>query len=341
MGRVTSAQSLHEARRIADEVLFPAAIAVDAADPVLESHLNLLADKGFYGLAAPEELTTLDLPDYPAVQQVVETLASGCLTTTFVWVQHHGAMMAAADTGNDAVRETYLAALATGQRRAGLAAGAALRPGPPLLRAKPVDGGWIFDGYAPWVTGWGLIDTLYTAGRDDQDVLVWALLDAKESASMSIEPLNMVAVQASRTVTVRLTDHFVSHESVTAIVPRAVHLEGDAESLRFTGSLALGVAGRAISLLGDDGDQLGRELQAVRAMLAEASKEEVYIARAAGSALAIRAASALVVHDGSRSVLLDAHAQRLVREATFLLIFGSRPGIRTALLDQLTGRRTS
>jgi hypothetical protein len=49
------------------------------------------------------------------------------------------------------------------------------------------------------------------------------------------------------------------------------------------------------------------------------------------------AAAALTVHHGSRAVLMDGHAQRLVREAAFLLVFGSRPGIRTALLDSLTG----
>jgi hypothetical protein len=34
-------------------------------------------------------------------------------------------------------------------------------------------------------------------------------------------------------------------------------------------------------------------------------------------------------------VLLDQHAQRLAREAIFLLVFGSRPVIRDALLARL------
>jgi hypothetical protein len=38
------------------------------------------------------------------------------------------------------------------------------------------------------------------------------------------------------------------------------------------------------------------------------------------------------VTTGSRAVLAGEHAQRLVREATFLLVFGSRPAIRSALL---------
>ena len=55
-------------------------------------------------------------------------------------------------------------------------------------------------------------------------------------------------------------------------------------------------------------------------------------ARAAASELAVRAAAALAVRDGSRSAGVDQHVQRLAREALFLLVFGSRPGIKSALL---------
>jgi hypothetical protein len=58
-------------------------------------------------------------------------------------------------------------------------------------------------------------------------------------------------------------------------------------------------------------------------------------ARAAASELALRAAAALAVRDGGNAVTVDQHAQRLARQAVFLLGFGSRPGIKTALLERL------
>jgi hypothetical protein len=58
-------------------------------------------------------------------------------------------------------------------------------------------------------------------------------------------------------------------------------------------------------------------------------------ARAAAAELAMRAATALAVQAGSKGILLDQHAQRLVREAMFLLVFGSRPAIRAELLARL------
>ena len=58
-------------------------------------------------------------------------------------------------------------------------------------------------------------------------------------------------------------------------------------------------------------------------------------ARAAASELALRATAALAVRDGGNAVTVDQHAQRLAREAVFLLVFGSRPGIKSALLKRL------
>jgi alkylation response protein AidB-like acyl-CoA dehydrogenase len=55
--------------------------------------------------------------------------------------------------------------------------------------------------------------------------------------------------------------------------------------------------------------------------------------QAGGLGLDLGAACAITEErDGSRSVTVDQHPQRLAREALFLLVFGSRPGIKSALL---------
>ena len=112
-----------EAQRIADEVLFPAALATDAADVVPAELLDELAAAGLYGLEGA---------DFPAVCRVVEALASGCLTTTFVWVQHLGAVRAAATSDNPAMRE-WLPLLSSGNRRSRSAS----RPGAAACSGSP------------------------------------------------------------------------------------------------------------------------------------------------------------------------------------------------------------
>ena len=87
----------------------------------------------------------------------------GCLSTTFVWMQHHGVVRAVAG-GPAALRQEMLGPLCRGERRAGVAL-AGLLPGPPRLRARAVGGGYVLDGTSPWVTGWGHIDTLHVAAR--------------------------------------------------------------------------------------------------------------------------------------------------------------------------------
>jgi alkylation response protein AidB-like acyl-CoA dehydrogenase len=63
----------------------------------------------------------------------------------------------------------------------------------------------------------------------------------------------------------------------------------------------------------------------------------VAAARAAASALAVRAASARVAAGGGRSMVTDHHAQRLAREALFLLVQGQTTAIRAAQVAALTG----
>jgi hypothetical protein len=118
-------------------------------------------------------------------------------------------------------------------------------------------------------------------------------------------------------------------------VPLAELRAGDAAGLRTNGSLALGLVARCARLLGPS--PLDRDLAAVRTRLDAAGPGELPAARAAASALAHRATGLLVAATGSRAVLAGAHAERLAREALFLLVFGSRPAIREALVADLGG----
>jgi alkylation response protein AidB-like acyl-CoA dehydrogenase len=313
------------AAAIADEVLFPAALRVDRSDRVPAASLDLLAAEGLYGMAAPPAA------DLATAGGIVAELAGGCLATTFVWLQHHTSVLAVsgADPG---LAQRWLAPLARGQRRSGIAL-AGLRPGTAGMRVTAVDGGYRLDGEAPWVTGWDMIDVVYLAARDPADVIHYLLVDAVAAPTLTVAPLELVAVQASRTVHLRFTGHHVAADRLVRTQPYAEWAHSDAAGSTLNGFLALGVAGRACRLLGPSG--LDAELDAHRAALLAADGAAVAAARADASALALRATATLAAHTGSRAVLRDSHVQRLVREAAFLLVFGSRPAIRAALLAKL------
>ncbi len=147
-----------QASRISTEILGPNASAVDQTGEIPAAHLDALAAAGLYG-------TVLNAPP-ASFPRVVESLAEGCLSTAFVWLQHHSLVGRLADPSRGTNLPTTLRDdLLTGETRAGIVQ-AGLLPGDPLLTATPSgDGSWRLDGFSPWCTGWGMVNELLVAAR--------------------------------------------------------------------------------------------------------------------------------------------------------------------------------
>jgi alkylation response protein AidB-like acyl-CoA dehydrogenase len=241
---VTTDDVLATARRLADDLLFPAALEVDGADLVPRSHLDALAAGGLYGQWGPTDAGGLDL-DAATGNRVAEVLAGGCLTTAFVAMQHQGVVRQIARTSG-AVRDDWLAPLCRGDRRSGVAI-SGIRPGADPLRARPSPYGWTLHGSVPWVTGWGRVDVVHVAALDDEGDVVWLLVDAERAPSLHVERQHLVACEASGTVTVSFQGHEVAGERCTLRTSYADWQRADVEGLRPNGSLALGVAGRCVA----------------------------------------------------------------------------------------------
>ncbi|HEV3273862.1 MAG TPA: acyl-CoA dehydrogenase family protein [Candidatus Dormibacteraeota bacterium] len=317
------------ATTISDDVLFPGALEVDASDIVTVDRLDRLASAGFYGLAGPADAGGMGLPD---MAMALEIIASGCLTTAFVWIQHHGAVRALA-VASQPLRDAWIRRLCAGDLRAGVAFSGLRRPGPSILTASPDGDGWRFQGFAPWVTGWGRIDVVRAAARRENGDIVWALVDAKPGPTLHAERLRLAAVNASATVTLWFDQHAVPADRVISIQPFEEWQQQDRASLRLNGSLALGVARRCAVLL--ESDALSAELDQCRRSLDQALPEAMPEQRAWAAELALRAATTLVVQGGGRAISLDHQAQRLAREALFLLVFGQTAAIKAAQLHRL------
>src|SRR5690606_8642047 len=180
-------------------LLFPEALATDAAERVPEHLLRALADAGLFGLCGPREHggRAPEPGSTGAFSDIVEALASGCLSTTFVWVQHHFALHALAGSSNTALAGAWLADLCSGRRRAGLALSGS-RPGPEPLAARPVPGGWSLEGHVPWMTGWGLVDAVLTSARSDDQRALSVWLDPVASETVHVTPPRFVATHPSR-----------------------------------------------------------------------------------------------------------------------------------------------
>jgi alkylation response protein AidB-like acyl-CoA dehydrogenase len=319
-------------REVARRLLRDAA-EVDASGRLPAEHLRWLAEAGLYGVFAPPEMGGLGL-EFPEVCSVVEELAAACLAPTFVWIQHLRLLGTVLDEGTpEPLRARLAAGVVRGEVRGGVAL-AGLLPGPPRLTARPVPGGWRLDGESPWATGWGHIGLLVVAARGPAESVVTLLVPAGEQPGLTATRLRLTAADASATVRLGFDGLFVPAERLAGQQPHDPARQ-PSEGLRLNGSLALGVARRCCTLIGPSA--LDAELRARRAELDQASTETMPAARARASEFAVRAAHALAVHRGSASALAGDDAERLTREAAFLLVFGSRPAIKEALFACLTG----
>ena len=326
---------VERARQLADDLLFPTALDTDRLLAPPPSHLDAFAEAGLYGLASPASVGGLGA-DSTTTQAVIEALASGCLSTTFIWLQHLNPARAIAALGLPVAIDLANATLRSGSAFAHLR-----RPGPPMLRARRIGAQWRLDGDAPWVSGWGCINVMHVAAinADIPDTIAWTLLDARETETLGTSRLALAAMNATSTVELHARGHLVDGDRVTVIEPLATWLDRDAMGLRTNGSLALGLTSRCVTLLDPRGSLPDRLIEARTELDAAADPDAMASARANACLLAVDAATALVVRGGGSALKTDAHAQRLAREAMFLLVQGQTAAIRAQQLKRLTERR--
>jgi alkylation response protein AidB-like acyl-CoA dehydrogenase len=311
------------------ERFFGDAESVDAAESIPSGHVAALAAAGLYGAFAPTADGGLGL-ELAEVSGVVEELASGCLATTFVWIQHFGLLGALLDPSAPETLRAMLPRVVRGELTSGVALGG-LRSGTPGLTATASAGGWRLDGESSWVSGWGLVDVLLVAARGPQDSFVSLVMPACGQPGLSVQRLRLSALQATSTVRLGFAGVELGAEACLGRQPYDP-VRQQRDGLRANGSLALGLVRRCCALLG--ASALDDELASCRDELDSAGPESMPLARARASELAVRAAHVLAVRRGSSSAIAGDVAERLTREAALLLVFGSRPAIRRSLLER-------
>jgi alkylation response protein AidB-like acyl-CoA dehydrogenase len=333
-----SSDLLDEAARIADTILFPGATETDRSGKLAPDALDAFAAAGLYGMAAPAPLGPANGGGPYAHLDVIETLAGGCLSTAFVWMQHHSSVLALSYQAGEAARERWLGRMVSGELRATVAFSGLRRPEPPT-RARRVPGGWQLDGTAPWASGWGHAQLVYVAAVDEGGTIVWALIDATEAPTLAAEPLPLAALAATNTVKLRFRAHPVAEDRVLVRQPLSDWRarDGTGPGQLANGSLPLGVTARCTQLLGPS--PLDEELARCRAQMRQGDDDAVIAARAWASELASRASMAFLASRGGRGLQADDHAQRLCREAMALTVLGQTQAIRAGQLEIITRGR--
>jgi alkylation response protein AidB-like acyl-CoA dehydrogenase len=353
---------LARAREIAATLLEPRAEAVDNSGEPPAENLRALAHAGLVGVTTPVEWGGHGCSG--AFQRAyTETLTAACGTTWFVLTQHLGSCTQLANSENPTLRERFLRKMASGDHYVGVGFGHLRRP-EPLLRAEPVDGGWLLNGVAPWVTGWpilhGVIYGAVLPGEEQRHLFVYVPAEESEH-HRSTPPIPLCAMNASVTTAVHLDDLFVPQTDFVRYSSRAEMARGDYNGIAGGVTPPLGCAlgcvrhlrqiaarRKNLAVIATAADALEAEIQACYTEARRWSelpdksvpeyKPNALHARAAALTLAVRAAHAAVTAAGGSANSRENPAQRRLREAMFYTLIAQTTDTLTAVLEDLTGR---
>ncbi len=287
-------------------------------------------------------------------------LSAACLTTTFVITQYVGACNRIATGENQWLKQQLLPPLANGDSIATLGISHLTTShrhlARPVLAARAVDGGWILNGFSPWVTSGRSADHIVLGAQcEDGRQLLVALPTRLEGVKIGASH-ELVGLSASQTGRVDCEEVFVDDrwrlagpvENVLGSL--GAHATGGLQ----TSALAIGLSMAAVEFIHQQSKQRPELLENFKALQAQVDDiTQTLLAMAAGEAnctkemlrfqansLVLRATqSALVAAKGAGYV--EGHpVGRWCREALFFLVWSCPQGVLEANLCELAGIET-
>ena len=293
---------------------------------------------------------------YRRFQQLVPRY-SGALA--FLQTQHQSAAEMLANSENESLKRQYLPYMSKGQVLVGVGFSQLRRKGDPLVKAIPVEGGYLLNGEVPWVTGFGFFQDFIVGAALPDGRAVYGMVPFVETfqeaggAIAFSEPMELGAIASTNTVTATLTHCFLPQERVVFIKPAGAIHENDKKNVLHHGFFALGCARAGLDILEATAktkqlpflkpafDCLNEELTRCQTAMMQAlpadSKtwEQRLQLRAWAINLALRCANAAVtVSSGAANYRYNA-AQRVYREALVFTVSGQTTAVMEATLAQL------
>jgi len=343
------------------ESLAKLADQIDVTDKWPAEQLQLCADFGVYEWFIDPEWGGQGW-DTEAVVQGYLALSSACLTTTFILTQRTGACRRIASSTNHSLKERLLPGLAQGNSFAtvGISHLTTSRRhlARPVLRARQTEGGFVLDGFSPWVTGAAEAQYVVigaTLMADDQpteeQLLVVVLTDLPGVSAP--EPAKLVGVSASRTGELRLENVFVEDEWLLAGPTENVMSKGVGASTggHETSTLASGLVAAALEFLAGEATKrpnlekplaaLQKEQEQLREALFAVVHGEPHCSseqlRQLANSLALRSSQAALAAAKGTGYIVGHPAGRWCREALFFLVWSCPQPVLSANLCELAG----
>jgi alkylation response protein AidB-like acyl-CoA dehydrogenase len=334
---------------------------LDASGAWPAEQLRLCGDYGVYRWFARREWGGLAWDDAATLRGYL-ALSSACLTTTFVLTQREGACRRLETSSNEDLKSRLLPGLTRGDQFATVGIShlttSRRHVAQPVLQAQRVDGGYVLNGYSPWVTGADAADyivlgaTLMDGDRPTAEQLLAAVPTNLPGASAGA-PASLVALSASRTGQFRLDKAFIGDEWLIAGPVEnvmAVGSGGGAGGVQ-TSTLALGLARSAIRFLEQEASRRAELQSPLAALQSESDGVEASLMAVArgepactneqlrqqANNLALRSTQAALAAAKGAGFVAGHPAGRWCREALFFLVWSCPQPVVAAHLCELAG----
>jgi alkylation response protein AidB-like acyl-CoA dehydrogenase len=321
--------------------------------------LRALRDVGAFRWSIPREFGGEDLPPLD-VHLGYESLARASLNLALILSQRDSAVGMIDGAEAFAGRGALLSELARGDTFAtiGIAQLTTSRQGlPPVLRATPDGDGFRLNGYIPWSTGAAKANFVVAGATVDTSDGGQILFLLPIAAGVRIDPpMPLVALRASWTTQIDCENvHIAPDQLLRGPVPSA--LAGRKKGVPLGQAfLALGLSQGGLDLIAAHtsagarraGDQFAAQLTALRTDVLRLcdgdhdteAAEAAPLIRGRCNDLAMRITHAAVALYKGSALVAGHPAQRLAREAMFLLVWSCPNPVIDCTVDLLSGERT-
>lgn len=282
-------------------------------------------------------------------------LSAACLTTTFIITQRTAASRRIEASTNQSVQQRLLPQLASGAiaSTVGISHLTTSRQHltTPVLRAEPIDGGYLIDGFSPWVTGGKQADEiLMGATLPDQRQILFILKRDQVDAS---QPHSLMALTGSSTGAVHVNQVRIAHEDVVGGPVEDVmkSSKGAMTGGLQTSTLAIGLASAAIGFIATEADrrddlretaiEFQSQLDDLTVTLLELSRGNPICSsmdlRTEANSLVTRSTQAALVAAKGAGYVTGHRVGRWCREALFFLVWSCPQPVLNANLCELAG----
>ena len=305
--------------------------------------LREMSKAGVLGWLIPEEFGGSGITN-AELTTGYEQLSAACLASTFVLTQRNAAIQRIVQSQNSYLKEDLLPDLVTDELFAtvGISHLTTSRQhlGEPAVTAERVDAGYFLTGEIPWVTGADKADIIVCGGTLEDNTQILVALETVMPGVEIAPAAPLMALNSSRTATVKLNHVFVSLEFLLhGPGENVMKQSGGGAGSYTTSALAVGHAANAIRLLQEEASrrpELNEILQpfvdehaSISTDLSLAASESsdtpshltAETLRQRSNSLALRASQACLAASKGAGFVASHPASRLVAEAMFFLVW--------------------